>query len=192
MVGRSFALMAATAAAGLALTGVAVAAAPLAAHPGQEITLAGTRIYCAVEPNPSGVILSCAIVRTGTLTPEGYTVGISDRVAGVTHFVGKSAPPVVVHAQPALRLPSPGAAGKGSGTITLRLGQSVPIAGTHVVLAAGRDPQHEPALAAAIVGADGNPLDGSYSVGISEHQVVLLSWRHAKASLAFRVQQPSR
>lgn len=140
----------------LALAGNAAAVAPLTLHPGQEVGLVRTRLYCGVAAKSTGVLLTCVVARKGTQTPEGYTVGINDRLAGVTHFVGTTAPAVFLRAQPTLHLPPASAAGKGKGMISMHLGDIALIAGSHVLLIAGRNSRQEAAFAATIVDADNN------------------------------------
>lgn len=75
-----------------------------------------------------------------------------------------------------------------------RLGDAARIAGSHVILFAGKDPLGRPALASAIV-TDGNPsgraADGSYATGSSDREVVILRWQGSKTTIVFRRPQPS-
>lgn len=169
---------------------VSHAAAPAPIRPGQHVHLQGTRIYCGVSTRSSGTLVTCLIVKKGTRTPEGYAVGISSGLAGVTHFVGNTAPTVFVRRQPALRR-APVPAGSGSGTVTLHVGQLAPVGGSDVVVAAGRNSREDPSIAAGIFDAAGGPADGSYTIGISEHEAVVLQWRHGKSTVVFRRAEPS-
>ena len=178
----------------LAIAGGSGAGRTLTLQPGQQVHVAGTQIYCGVFAKSMGVMVNCTIVKPGTQTPIGYIVGITDQLVGVNRVVNGSTPTVFIHLQPRLDLPPTGPARAGSGLVTMRLGDAARIAGSHVILFAGEDPQGRPALASAIV-TDGNPsgsaADGSYTTGISDREVVILRWQGSKPTIVFRRPQPS-
>src|SRR5438876_624157 len=83
-------------AAARACANLALAAKTQTLQPGQQLHILGTRIYCGAKSQSTGVLTTCLIVKTGTQRPEGYSVGIDDKIAGASQFKGLSAPAVFI------------------------------------------------------------------------------------------------
>lgn len=173
-----------------AANGAAHAAQPRVLHPGQQLHVAGTRIYCGVKTGTTGVLTTCVVVKTGTQTPEGYAVGIGDRIVGATHFAGTSAPVVFVRAQPAVGKEA--TAKPGAGQVTVKLGDKLSVAGTHVLITVSSSSQAGTFLTAWVADANGQPVEGSYLVGINERAVNVQQWQKGKTKPAYTHAQPGR
>lgn len=156
-------------------------------HPGQQLHIAGTRVYCGVKDGATGVLTTCLVVKTGTQSPEGYSVGIDDKIAGVTRFVGNTAPSVFIRAQPTGSAAQ--AAATASGMVTIKVGDKVTVAGSHVVLYVSTY-EGAPFLAGWVAGSDQQPLDHSYMIGISDRAVNVQQWHAGKASVVYVKNEP--
>jgi len=78
-----------------------------------------------------------------------------------------------------------------SGTVTVKIGHGVSVAGTHVVLGAGDLLKGEPGFIAGVSGAGGNPVNGSYVAEISAKRVAVTRWSGGKpTSVVFEKLQP--
>ena len=130
---RCMAMVAGIAAAGTCAN-LALAAKTQTLQPGQQLHILGTRVYCGAKSQSTGVLTTCLNVKTGTQTPEGYSVGIDDEIAGASQFKGLSAPAVFVRRQPAGDGKASPAATASSGTLTANVGDKILVGGTNVVL----------------------------------------------------------
>lgn len=184
---RGIAIVAGLAATGGGVTGAFAAKTPTLG-PGQRLHIEGTRVYCGAKSQSSGVLTTCLVVKTGTQTPEGYAVGIDDKLAGVTQFRGNAAPAVFVRLQPGGATAAPGAAA-ASGTLTVKVGEKILVAGSNVVLFVSTF-QGAPFLAGWVAGKDGQPLDHSYMIGISDRAVNVQQWHAGKTKPVFAKAEP--
>lgn len=174
----------------------AVAASPdgrAPAQPGQDVHVAGTGLWAVVKSTNQGVAVFGYAVPSGSryaapcffvATDKGVAVGRSRGKAEAARYLFS-------HSQPPLVGVSHPPAGHASGIVTLRLGGELRVAGTSLVLAAGRDPQGKASLAVVLMPGS-SPVPASYEGGINASEVMVLRLHGNRFSPVFSVAEPGQ
>ena len=174
----------------LALAAGAGASSTPTVSEGQTVHLSGSDVYCQVIIVSGSNYVSCALEQSGIGVVDSYTFALGDKAVVVGEVGSTTTQTMFMEQQPALKLASVSPGHAKSGTVTVKLGHGVSIAGTHVVLGAADLVKGEPGLFAGISGAGGNPVDGSYVAEITAKRVAVTRWSGGKAKVVFQKLQP--
>jgi hypothetical protein len=163
--------------------GLTVPSAALAAHTSTIVVkaptvlnMAGSDIYCSLNPQTgSGPTVSCFhLPDPSTTKRKGYATVASESFVAVT-------PPGTT--KPNKLLPMPllssipkitGGSPHGDRVIALNLRDGALVSGTHMVVTVQSAKDGGNAMGVIFVDSKGNPIPGSYSVGISNHYVTIV------------------
>ena len=184
----------ATTALGLFVPAIPAMASPAArvpVKPGQDVHAAGTGLWAVVKSTNEGIAVFGYAVPSGSRYAAPYFFVATDKGVAVGRSGGKAeaARYLFSRSQPALvGVPHP-PAGHASGIVTLRLGGELRVAGTSLVLAAGRDPQGKASLAVVLMPGS-SPVPASYEGGINAREVMVLRLHGTRFSPVFSVAEP--
>jgi hypothetical protein len=174
-----------------AIPAMASPASRVPVKPGQDVHVGGTGLWAVVESTNEGIAAFGYDVPSGSRYAAPYFFVATDRGVAVGRSGGKTeaARYLFTRSQPPLAGVSHPPAGHASGIVSLRLGGELRVAGTSLVLAAGRDPQGQAALAVVLMPGS-SPVPASYEVGISAREVIVLRLHGNRFSPVFRVAEP--
>ena len=170
---------------------MASAATRVPAKPGQDVHVAGTGLWAVVKSTKEGIAVFGYAVPSGSRYAAPYFFVATDGGVAVGRSGGKTkaARYLFTRSQPPLAGVSHGPAGHASGIVTLRLGGELRVAGTSLVLAAGRDPQGKASLAVVLMPGS-SPVPASYEGGINDREVMVLRLHGTRFSPVFSVAEP--
>ncbi|HLI16224.1 MAG TPA: hypothetical protein VKV23_09270 [Acidimicrobiales bacterium] len=157
----------------LAVVAPGASASTPVVQPGQTVQLVGSDVDAVVSDTSRGLAVYGELVGPNEASIGQYDAVLQDSGVAVAGYLGGRWRYVYEHAQPRHRVA--GNAGRsGRGTVSVRLGETVRVAGSDIVIAAGRNREGEASLVAVVTGAGGAPLPGSYGIGISARRVAVL------------------
>ncbi len=179
--------------------GLSVPAAPaiasrvarVAVKPGQDVHVGGTGLWAVVRSTNQGIAVFGYDVPSGSRYAAPYFFVATDRGVAVGRSGGntEAARYLFSRSQPPFAGVSHPPAGHASGIVTLSLGRELRVAGTSLVLAAGRDPQGRAALAVVLMPGP-SPVPASYEVGVSAREAIVLRLHGNRFSPVFSVAEP--
>ena len=176
----------------LSLAGSAHAATMPNLGVGQSVHLTGTNLYCFVLAPSGSAYVACELTTLNGKYARGgsFTFAIGDKAVAVGLVDGRTTKTIWEKAQPALHLGAPQPAGKTSVRFTIKLGDQMAIAKTHVTLVAGRNSRNEPSLLALIPDSTGNPAAGTYFAGISAKRLAIDMMKNGTPTMVFARSEP--
>jgi hypothetical protein len=140
------------------------------------LNMSGSDIYCSLNPQASGgPTVSCFHLPNPAATKrKGYATVASEAFVAIT-------PPGTT--KPNKLLPNPlfssipkiaGGSAHGDRVIALNLQDGALVSGTHMVVTVQTAKGGGNAMGVIYVDSKGNPIPGSYSIGISNHYVTIV------------------
>jgi len=167
---------------------LAVGGGPQAAvttlHVGDRVLLSGTTLGCNVSMFGGRPTAVCVKAISGGVVKGSYGIVVSDRAVIAARFTDSRGGNVEVYtrAQPALDGPPLPSAKASKQIYRMRLGDVIRVAGTHLAVAAERNPKGDATLGVFVASRSFAPVPGTLAGGISSRDVAILQVTKSGAS----------